>query len=342
MIHTMPHMSNVTFTTSTPTATATATPTNTNAAADALQTFCLNNPDSPTCVNVPSFYEYRPDMAANAIFLGLYAASLVGFAVTWAVTRRAGVFNGALILGLICEVLGYTGRVMSSNNPWEQDGFMMQICCLTIGPAFMAAGCYLCLRRIVAAFGPENSRLKPEYYTRLFVPCDVISLILQATGGAMASLAVQDHESPDQGSNIMVAGLAFQVFTMVAFIAASLDFVLRIIRRRKMLGEAALSQEPRLVRMRGTLRFKLFLGGLAVASVLILWRSCFRVAELSEGWSGPIMADEPMFIGFEGVLVLVAAVILNVLHPGVCARELFDESAEGREAALEKSFSDDH
>lgn len=43
----------------------------------------------------------------------------------------------------------------------------MQICCLTIGPAFMAGGIYLCLRRIVYAFGPENSRLKPEWYTRI-------------------------------------------------------------------------------------------------------------------------------------------------------------------------------
>ncbi|KAG6001926.1 hypothetical protein E4U21_003640 [Claviceps maximensis] len=324
-------MSNKTFISPvfpTHTSTPTPTPTDPNAVADALQTFCLNNPHSSTCDNVPSFYEYRPNLAANAIFIGLYAASLLGFVVTWAMTRRAGVFNGALILGLTCEVLGYVGRVMSADNPWEQDGFMIQICCLTIGPAFMAAGCYLCLRRIVAAFGAENSRLKPEHYTRIFIPCDIISLVLQATGGALASLAVQDHSSPDDGSNIMVAGLAWQVFTMLAFIAASLDFFLRIRRRRKLLGAAALTQEPRLVRMRGTLRFKLFLAGLAVASILILWRSCFRVAELSEGWSGPIMADEVMFIGFEGVLVLVAAVILNVLHPAICARELFEEDSK--------------
>ncbi|KAG6016353.1 hypothetical protein E4U54_001659 [Claviceps lovelessii] len=319
----------------------TPTPTDPNAAADALQTFCLNNPHSPTCDDVPSFYEYRPDLTANAVLLGLYAASLVGFAVTWALTRRAGVFNAALMLGLVCEVLGYAGRVMSSDNPWDQNGFLMQICCLTIGPAFMAAGCYLCLRRIVAAFGAENSRLKPEQYTRIFIPCDIISLVLQATGGALASLAVQDHESPDDGSNIMVAGLGFQVFTTVAFIAASVDFVLRIRRRRKVLGAATLSQEPRLVRMRGTLRFKLFLGGLAAATVLILWRSCFRVAELSEGWSGAIMADEVMFVGFEGVLVLLAALILNVLHPGICARELFEEGPSA-DAGFEKSLSEDN
>ncbi|KZZ96114.1 parasitic phase-specific protein PSP-1 [Moelleriella libera RCEF 2490] len=36
------------------------------------------------------------------------------------------------------------------------------------------------------------------------------------------------------------------------------------------------------------------------------------------------MADQGMFIGFEGVLVAVAVVVLVVFHPAVCARELFE------------------
>jgi len=56
---------------------------------------------------------------------------------------------------------------MSWKNQWEQNGFLIQIVCLTIAPAFMAGGLYLCLRRIVYAFGPENSRIKPESYTRI-------------------------------------------------------------------------------------------------------------------------------------------------------------------------------
>jgi hypothetical protein len=59
---------------------------------------------------------------------------------------------------------------LSWQNRWSENGFLVQICCLTIGPAFMAAGVYLCLRRIVSAFGPENSRLPPEYYTRIVSP----------------------------------------------------------------------------------------------------------------------------------------------------------------------------
>lgn len=140
--------------------------TNRTALADA-QLFCRDNPKNPLCDDVPNFYEYRLDLAPNAAFLGIFGASLIAYTVILIVTRRGVAFNIALLLGLICEVLGYLGRILSWHNPWDENGFMIQICCLTIGPAFMAAGCYLCLRRIVSAFGPENSRLPPEYYTRI-------------------------------------------------------------------------------------------------------------------------------------------------------------------------------
>lgn len=129
--------------------------------------YCFDNPSAEICKQVRSFYEYRLDLAPNVAFLVIFSLSLAGFLVVWAMTRRGTAFSIALILGLICEILGYAGRIMSWNNQWSENGFLMQICCLTIGPAFMAAGIYLCLRRIVSAFGPENSRLPPEYYTRI-------------------------------------------------------------------------------------------------------------------------------------------------------------------------------
>lgn len=114
-----------------------------------------------------SFYEYDIDLAPNVAFLAIFSVSLLGFFGVWIATRRGTAFNVAMILGLICEILGYVGRILSWQTPTYENGFLMQICCLTIGPAFMAAGLYLCLRRIVSAFGPENSRLSPEYYTRI-------------------------------------------------------------------------------------------------------------------------------------------------------------------------------
>ena len=132
-----------------------------------FNSICLANPDLALCAYVPNFYSYRIDLAANAVFLSLFSLSFLAYAITYAVTRRSLAFSIAILLGLTCEILGYVGRVLSWNNQWQATGFLIQICCLTIGPAFLSAGTYLCLRRIVYTFGPENSRIAPEWYTRV-------------------------------------------------------------------------------------------------------------------------------------------------------------------------------
>lgn len=294
--------------------------------------FCLKNHEDPVCDPniIPSFYGYRLSLAANAALLGLFGASFLAYIVTYAVTRRGLAFTLAFAFGIILEILGYGGRIMSALNQWDENGFLMQICCLTIGPAFLAGGIYLCLRRIVYAFGPENSRIKPEVYTRFFIPCDLISLILQAVGGALASTASHNNEPTETGDRIMIAGLAFQVLTLLIFIIVTLDFALRVVRRRRALGaEHALDQSATAVATRRSLRFRGFLAALALATVCIFWRSVFRVAELSQGWDGPLMKRQGLFIGFEGVMIIVACLGLNVFHPSFCFKEMMGAEAQG-------------
>ncbi|KAN0111007.1 RTA1 domain containing protein [Hyaloscypha variabilis] len=274
-----------------------------------------------TCAIDTSYYYYRVSLPANATFLALFSISLIAFIATYAFTRRGWAFFFAMFAGVVLEIIGYIGRVMSWKNQWNQPGFVMQIVCLTIAPAFMAGGIYLCLRRIVYAFGPENSRIRPESYTRIFIPCDLLSLILQAAGGGLASSAGYSGTSPITGDDIMVAGLAFQVFTLAIFMALCLDFALCTRRRFNALGDSALDQNPMYVKLRGSWRFKGFIGALSLATVCIFWRSVYRVAELAEGWQGHLIREQNLFIAFEGVMVVVACLALSVFHPAVCFGE---------------------
>lgn len=137
------------------------------ARANRTHTYQLADCTIDTCPISSSYYYYRVSLPANAAFLALFAISLVGFLATYALTRRAFAFHFAMLSGVILEVIGYVGRIQSHQNQWGQTGFLMQIVCLTIAPAFMAGGIYLCLRRVVYAFGPENSRISPEAYTRI-------------------------------------------------------------------------------------------------------------------------------------------------------------------------------
>lgn len=46
-------------------------------------------------------------------------------------------------------------------------------------------------------------------------------------------------------------------------------------------------------------------------------RSCFRLAELQEGFSGHLANDELLFMILEGPMIIAAVAVLTLWHPGV-------------------------
>lgn len=123
---------------------------------------------------------------------------------------------------------------------------------MTIAPAFLAASIYLCLARIVVVYGESISRIKPRTYTILFMSCDFISLLLQAAGGAIAASA-NTVKDTDLGVNIMIAGLSFQVVSLVLFIGLSCDFAWRV------RNAAEMSLNQRFGALRESKKFRAFL-----------------------------------------------------------------------------------
>jgi hypothetical protein len=176
----------------------------------------------------------------------------------------------------------------------------------------------------VVTFGAENSRLKPSLYPKIFIPCDFGSLILQALGGGMASAATHSGKNPATGNHIMLAGLAFQVVTLAIFIALSSDFAFKTWRRVSELGkEQAL--DPQHAKLRDSRRFRGFLVALTFCTLCIFTRSVYRVAELSEGWTGHLISTQRYFIGLEGAIVAAGVLSLNAFHPGFCFQEGYEQ-----------------
>ncbi|KAF2179418.1 putative sphingoid long-chain base transporter RSB1 [Zopfia rhizophila CBS 207.26] len=281
-----------------------------------------------TCPLKLSYWGYRPSLAANAFFLALFGLSTLLFIGQGVLSKRFLGFTIAMVCGCALEVIGYVGRVMSYRNPFAENPFLIQIITLTIAPAFLAAGIYLSLSRIVLTFGPENSRIKPLSYPRIFIPCDLASLLLQAAGGGIASSASHMDKDPTVGNNIMIAGLAVQVFTLAVFIALAVDFAIRTISRIKQLGKAN-ALDPTHSKLRSSIKFQGFLIALSFATLCIFTRSVYRVAELSEGWNGHLIKTQKYFIGLEGAVVGVAVLALNAFHPGLCFREGYEIGSGG-------------
>ena len=155
-----------------------------------------------------------------------------------------------MFLGTGLEVAGYVGRYRQRTNPFLQTNFLLNIICLTIGPAFLTASIYLCLARIIMAYGSANARFKPAVYTTTFMLGDFVSLVLQGAGGGIASTA----NGGSSGTNIMIAGLAFQVASLFFFILLSLDFAVCLRRGRG-------ARNADFQRLTGSLKWKGFLLG---------------------------------------------------------------------------------
>ncbi|RMZ86488.1 hypothetical protein DV736_g6287, partial [Chaetothyriales sp. CBS 134916] len=251
-----------------------------------------------------SVYGYRPSLPFSSLLIALYAlcmAAQVGMGVfykTWS-------FMAAVLLGCIIEILGYAARIMMYINPWGPHGFIMQIVLITIGPIFFAAAVYVMIYRIVEQsvmyISPSSSRIPPLLFYWIFITCDIISLILQAVGGAMSSTS---NGASHAGVGIALAGLAFQVATLASFCVLAIDYAWR---SRRIWTATPL---PR--------RLLIFVFFLSAAAIFILIRCCYRVYELSEGYSrhSDALRSQPPFIALEGVMIIAAAWCLVAAHPG--------------------------
>ena len=178
----------------------------------------------------------------------------------------------------------------------------MQITTLIIAPTFFTAGVYVILGRLIQIMGRSTSPISAAAYLWIFCTCDILSLVIQAIGGGMAATAVAaiPPRGSKTGTNIMVAGIVFQMASITVFVGFFVEFLRRVRRERKSLGR----------------KIDVLIGATAFACIMIYMRSIYRTIELLQGWSGYLITHEPYFIGLDAVLMLFAVAVFNVIHPG--------------------------
>ncbi|KFY76908.1 hypothetical protein V499_03599 [Pseudogymnoascus sp. VKM F-103] len=261
-----------------------------------------------TCPLSSSIFRYQPNLAMAVVPLALFGLLTIGHIIAgW--RYKTWTYTVSILIGLALELAGYVGRILAHGNPFLDNYYLLQIVVLTCAPVLFCAAIYICLGRIVVICGPEMSRLRPAWYTPIFLTCDVISLALQGAGGALTSTA-NDDVGRQQGINIMLGGLSFQVATIAIFGFLFLEFLWRTHASHKVSNDfqnASLAQSK---------KWTAYLWSLGSATLLILIRSIYRVAEMAGGYDGKLMKDENTFLVFEGILIVIAVMLLLVFHPG--------------------------
>ncbi|KAK8060539.1 hypothetical protein PG996_010469 [Apiospora saccharicola] len=262
-----------------------------------------------------SVYQYKPSIPANAAFIALFA--LGGLIHAYLGLRwRTWWFSGCMVVCSINSCIGYAGRIWLHYNPFSFDAFIMQMICITTDPVYYCAAVYVTLGQTITYFSPDLSRLKPAFFYFGFLTCDIIALALQAAGGALSTASSGES---DVGVNISLVGLALQVATILAFSAFLVDFIVRYFRSPRGRHAAAAVGA----------RLGVFFGFMALAMLLTVARSVYRLVELREGYFGELIKHENLFIGLEGVLVVVAFWALTLGHPGLVFKPSTKERIQG-------------
>jgi hypothetical protein len=160
---------------------------------------------------------------------------------------------------------------------------------------------------MIAIAGPGVSPIGPVWYLWIFCTVDVISLVIQAVGGGSAAVAFNSEPQGNTkiGTNIMVAGIDFQLVSVVIF---SILFFLFLYRASTKLNLPAFKNDKSM---------KLLVLVTSFSILLIIMRSIYRTVELAGGWTGHVIETERYFIALDGAPMAALVLAFNILHPGV-------------------------
>jgi len=239
------------------------------------------------------------------------AFSLAVFAVVWffvffvvhlvqTIRHRSWYFI-TFPVGLVFEIVGYIARSLSAKeDPYHLLYFILNYFFIVTAPVFLAAGIYTILSALIRRFGSNYSFLGPKIILWFFITSDVIATIVQVAGAALIGVRQSNRDDPTDANNILLAGLAYQVFSISVFVLLVGSFLFRA---------------RQAVRTAGLTVFALIF---LIATVMVYLRTIFRLAETSEGLGGYLQSNEEFFACLEFAPIALAVLLFAVWHPGRC------------------------
>ncbi|KAF9552161.1 RTA1-domain-containing protein [Agrocybe pediades] len=252
-----------------------------------------------------ALYRYAPSLAGCIVFCVLFTLTTGLHSLQLFRTRTWYMIPFAI--GGLFELVGYAARAVSASQEpgfWTLLPYILQSVFLLVAPALFAASIYMILGRIILLTdGEKKAIIRRSWLTKLFVSGDVLSFLMQSTGGALMATASSDPSKQKLGENVIIGGLFVQLIVFGLFIVVAGIFHLRLAR-----SPTAASRQPHV-------RWRTYLTVLYTTSFLILIRSLFRVIEYLQGYNGFLLTTEAFLYVFDATLMFLTMAVMNWQHP---------------------------
>ncbi|KAI0669855.1 RTA1-domain-containing protein [Trametes maxima] len=281
-----------------------------------------------------NLYGYNPTKSVCIIFVILYIVSTLLHG--WQATRsRAWWLLPTVVLAGLAEVVGWVARTKSAYDPTLRMAYIVQTSILVLAPTPFVAALFIGFGRIASRLGDEYSRLNPRLYSRIFLTCDILSLVIQGGGGGMAATATNDPDKSRLGSNIILGGLVIQIISMTFFCYFMGEFAWRRAADRPFRKRDNIAHSHRDMDR----PMKMLIIGICISTVLIYIRSVYRIIEFANGFDGPIAHTQVLFNVFDGMMVTLAMYTLNFMNPGTLLKATADSDTYALADRSRVSFS---
>lgn len=237
-------------------------------------------------------------------------------------------------VGCLLEIVGYIARSFSAStynsrivpihlarltNPSEKSPynviyFVVAYFFIVCAPVLFSGAIYTVISVLINRTDRKYAPLPPKTILWIFIVCDVVATVVQVAGAALIGVAESNRRDPTTANNILLAGLAFQVFAFFIFLALMSVF---LFRARRHIGSPRSIRDKRESNEQNVIPAT-FLVAFLIATIMIYLRTCFRLAETAQGLGGSLSTNEVYFGCLEFAPVVIAVYIFIAWHPGRC------------------------
>ncbi|KAG8769653.1 hypothetical protein FRC12_004830 [Ceratobasidium sp. 428] len=253
--------------------------------------------------------KYIPNHTWALIATGCYGFVVVA-SLAWSFKYRA-----AYMITLMISAAIYAGgcymRIVFAKDPHTLNKFIPMHSAIVLSPCgFIATESiiqvYMLLGRLTRHLHAEDLLLlRPNIITKVYVTSDILTLLMQATGGGMG--ATDSQTMRDLGAKIFLAGFIAQCVSFVSYLFIFALFVHRMRTWRAPQWDSRPNGQ--------FLHWTTLMWAIALCCAMITIRTAYRTVEAAQGLEGYLATHEPYFYGLDCIPLWIGILAFVIVWP---------------------------